>query len=229
MHIALVSATPFEVQPFIDHLQQHWTRKEQNYWSHKSLLLRHLITGPGIPGTIYGLTRMLHNWPVDLVIHAGIAGAFDPRVSLGTTYQVVTERFADLGIEERDGSFTDLFALDLLDRNSPPFTDGRLVNEQAQGFDFLPRAHGLTVNRVSGQADSIARLRKTYTADVESMEGAGVFYVCLQENTPFLAIRSVSNHVEPRQRDKWNIPLALDRLKQTLIHISEQLTQLTDH
>lgn len=229
MRIALVSATPFEVQLFRNHLQQHWTPKDPDAWSNGDVSLRHLISGPGTPGTIYGLTRLLYTWPADLVINAGIAGAFDLSVPLGTTYQVITERFADLGVEERDGSFTDLFALELLNRDAPPFADGRLINEQAQDFDFLPQAHGLTVNRVSGHADSIARLRKTYTADLETMEGAGVFYVCLQENTPFLAIRSVSNHVEPRQRDTWNIPLALERLNQTLIDIMDQLMQVGDH
>lgn len=226
MRIALVSATSFEVQPFIDYLQQSWTGEAQDDWQNGPVHLRQLITGPGIPGTIYGLTRLHYAWPVDLVIHAGIAGAFDVKVPLGTTYQVISERFADLGVEERDGAFTDIFSMGLLDRNSAPFSDGKLINKQAQDFDFLPRAHGLTVNRVSGHRDSIARLRKTYTGDLESMEGAGVFYVCLQEGTPFLAIRSVSNHVEPRQRDQWNLPLAIEQLNQTLIKIIVQLRQV---
>ena len=228
MRIALVSATPFEVQPLIDHLQEHWTQEAPGYWRKDHLHFRQLITGPGIPGTIYGLTRLQYAWQVDLVINAGIAGAFDHTVPLGTTYQVVSERFADLGVEERDGSFTDLFAMDLLDKDSPPFSAGQLINTQARRFDFLPKAHGLTVNRVSGHPTSIAQLREHYQGDLESMEGAGIFYVCLQEGIPFLAIRSVSNHVEPRQRDKWNLPLAIDRLNQTLLEIIMEIKQIGD-
>lgn len=225
MRIALVSATPFEVGPITAYLQQNWTTEQDGYWSSDHLQLRQLITGPGIPGTIYGLTCLLHAWPVDLVINAGIAGAFDHSVSLGTTYQVISERFADLGVEEQDGSFTDLFAMDLLDKDHPPFSNGMLINTQAQDFNFLPKAHGLTVNRVSGHPESIDRLRKSYSGDLESMEGAGVFYVCLQEKTPFLAIRTVSNHVEPRQRDKWNISLAIAELNKTIQDILQQLNR----
>jgi futalosine hydrolase len=48
------------------------------------------------------------------------------------------------------------------------------------------------------------------------MEGAAFFYVCSRENIPFLAIRAVSNKVEPRNREKWNIPLAIKNLSEKL-------------
>jgi futalosine hydrolase len=48
------------------------------------------------------------------------------------------------------------------------------------------------------------------------MEGAAFFYVCSKEKIPFLALRSVSNRVEPRDKEKWNIHLALDNLSEKL-------------
>jgi futalosine hydrolase len=48
------------------------------------------------------------------------------------------------------------------------------------------------------------------------MEGAAFFYVCSKENIPFLALRAVSNRVEPRDKAKWNIPLALKNLSDEL-------------
>jgi futalosine hydrolase len=44
------------------------------------------------------------------------------------------------------------------------------------------------------------------------MEGAAVFYVCLNENIPVLQIRSISNYVEDRDTTKWDIPLAIKQL-----------------
>jgi len=44
------------------------------------------------------------------------------------------------------------------------------------------------------------------------MEGATFFYICAIEKIPFLAIRAISNKVEPRNKKGWNIPLALNNL-----------------
>jgi futalosine hydrolase len=49
------------------------------------------------------------------------------------------------------------------------------------------------------------------------MEGATFFYICSGEKIPFLAIRSISNRVEPRDKNKWNIPVALNNLSEKLI------------
>jgi len=54
---------------------------------------------------------------------------------------------------------------------------------------------------------------------VESMEGAAFFYACLMAEVPFLEIRSISNFVEPRNRDAWDLPLAIGNLNQVLAEI----------
>ncbi len=51
------------------------------------------------------------------------------------------------------------------------------------------------------------------------MEGATFFYICTGEKIPFLALRSISNRVEPRNKKNWNIPLALDNLSEKLKEI----------
>jgi futalosine hydrolase len=57
-------------------------------------------------------------------------------------------------------------------------------------------------------------ISERYHPDIETMEGAAFFYVCSRENIPFLAIRAVSNKVELRNREKWNIPLAINNLSE---------------
>ncbi len=51
-----------------------------------------------------------------------------------------------------------------------------------------------------------------YNPDLETMESASFFYICALEKVPFIAVRSISNMVEERNRDLWNVPLALQSL-----------------
>ncbi len=54
------------------------------------------------------------------------------------------------------------------------------------------------------------------------MEGAAFHYACLQENIPFLQLRSISNYVEVRDKSKWKIQLAIKELNDTLIKYFER-------
>jgi len=100
-------------------------------------------------------------------------------------------------VEEADGSFTDLHKMGLINPDDAPFEKGILKNKNGNGFSFLPQATGITINKVHGHAPSIAAFEKQYQVDVETMEGAAVFLACLQTEVNFLAIRSISNYVEP--------------------------------
>ncbi|MBK8556196.1 MAG: futalosine hydrolase [Lewinellaceae bacterium] len=215
MKIVLLAATPFEIAPVLQWLDQ----------APQPGVLP-LISGVGATATTWALARHLANDKPDLVINAGIAGAIDRQLQLGDVVHVVTERFADLGVEEADGRFTDLFDLGLLEPATPPYINGRLENPSAASAQFLTRVHGITVNRVHGSEQSIAALHKKYPeAAVESMEGAAVFYACLLSEVPFLEIRSISNYVEPRNREAWNLPFAIEQLNQTLIELLKSLHQ----
>lgn len=69
-------------------------------------------------------------------------------------------------------------------------------------------------------------MRLKYNPEIETMEGAAVFFVCLKEGIPFFELRSISNMVEPRDINNWNIPLALKNLNQTLQNIFEDLNRI---
>jgi len=220
MEILLVAATPFEVAPTLSHLEQNFERDDAGVFSKKDLRIHVLITGVGMVATSFQLGHHLTRNRPDLAINVGIAGTFDRQLHLGDVLHVTSERFADLGVEEADGRFTDLFALGLLGPDAPPYQDGALRNLKADQAGFLPSASGLTVNRVHGYAPSIAAVRERYPdVQVESMEGAAFFYACLMAEVPFLEIRSISNFVEPRNRDAWDLPLAIGNLNQVLAEI----------
>ena len=137
---------------------------------------------------------------------------------------MVEDCFGDLGIEQADGSFQDLFEAQLVDENKAPFSKGKLSNTSALESDFLPTVKGISVNTVHGTTHSITDFTKqNSTAQVESMEGAAFFYVCLQEKITCLQIRSISNYVEKRDKSKWKIGLAIENLNSIAIEMIENL------
>ncbi|MFZ4543153.1 MAG: futalosine hydrolase [Saprospiraceae bacterium] len=205
MKILLVAATEFEILPFLD----------KSIWPN----LHILITGVGQMQTAFHTGLALQKETFDLAINAGICGSFRKDWELGKVVHIISESFGDLGIEEADGSFKDMFEMGFLERNNRPFQDAKLTNENAAGFVFLERAHGLTVNKVHGFQPSIDKIRKTYPADIENMEGAGFFYACKLLDVRFLEIRSISNYVEKRNRENWEIGLALENLHKVLAEI----------
>lgn len=225
MRVLLVAATSFEIAPTYEWLQLKCQQIGNHQFKKDFLEVQVLITGVGIPLTAYALTKALQtSKSYDLLINAGIAGALNPNLEIGQVLQVISDEFADLGVEEADGSFTSMHALDLLPANQYPFTRGKLLNPHADA-SFLPSVKAISVNKVHGYPASIEGLKKNYKADIESMEGAAFFYVCLMEQVKFLQIRSISNYVEARNRDNWNIPLALQQLNEVLVGMLQTLSQ----
>ncbi len=205
--------------PLEQYLRKAYVSHGDAQFQYGALNVTLLITGVGLTATAYGLGKVLATNRYDLVVNAGICGALDRSIPLGEVVQVVSESFGDLGAEEADGRFTDAFALGLIAPDQPPFQKGLLYNEAGASFDFLPKAKGVSVNRVHGAEHSIAALMQRSDAQVESMEGAAFFYACLMAEVPFLEVRAVSNYVEPRNKDNWNIPLAIDRLNEVLVEM----------
>ena len=181
-------------------------------------------TGIGMVSTAYKLTLMLRNH-YDLVVNIGIAGSFDPSPTIGEVLVVGSETFGDFGVSTPNG-FATCFEEGLLSPDVFPFTDGILFSDEAREVAdalSLRCVRGLTVNSVSGERTRIEALRKRFSPDIETMEGAAFFQVCLSENVPFVEIRSVSNIVEPRDKSKWNIRMAMENLSAKVNHYIDRL------
>lgn len=87
------------------------------------------------------------------------------------------------------------------------------------------KATAVTVQTVSGLPEKRTQLELGFKPQIESMEGAAFFYVCLLEKVPFVELRSVSNEVGERDRGKWNIPLALSALRESVKELLEALAK----
>ncbi|MEZ4983960.1 MAG: hypothetical protein R2795_02790 [Saprospiraceae bacterium] len=87
---------------------------------------------------------------------------------------------------------------------------------------FLPQVHGISVNKVHGYEPSIALAQRLPLCPNRKYGRSFLYgWLPLQFGTPFTQIRSISNHVEKRQRDKWNLPLAIDNLNKVLLQLWE--------
>ena len=176
-----------------------------------------LITGVGCPVTVYQLHKRLQIIDYDLVIQVGIAGSFQPSIKPGTVVLVKQDCFADLGMES-SGIFQTIFEAGFAPANEFPFSGGWLINQHPM-LEKLPmeKVKAATINKVSDNELQKQQWISKYAAQIESMEGAALHYVCLQEKIPFLQIRSVSNWVGERDRTKWKMKEALENLGTELI------------
>jgi futalosine hydrolase len=183
-----------------------------------------LITGVGVPSTMYHLQKRIQQVDYDCIIQAGIAGSFNSNIELGKVLMVQQDCFADLGMEEKE-IYTPVFNSGFADKDEFPFTNGWLVNlNNTLLKTSLPKVKAITVNKVSDSALQKQQFISTFNATIESMEGAALHYVCLQEKIPFLQIRSISNHVGERDKAKWKIKEAVQNLNHELATLINQLT-----
>ncbi|WP_164109831.1 MULTISPECIES: futalosine hydrolase [Sphingobacterium] len=191
----VVAATEGEIAPSLDLLSQ--------------LQIPYLITGVGMTATAYQLGKRITQSRPDYILNIGIAGSFSKDIALGSVVNIVEDHFSELGAEDAEQflSLEDLGFGNSMFRSSPP----------PNITISLPQETAITVNMVHGHTPSIHVLKKRFPgATIESMEGAAVLFVATEEGLPCLQIRAISNYVEKRNRDNWEIPLAIQNINKWL-------------
>lgn len=196
MKILVVAATMEEISPSMPFLSQND--------------IEYLITGVGMVATSYRLTKRLQQGRVDLLLQVGIGGILDASAELGEVYRISTDEIFELGADD-NGTFIPIEELGF---------GKRIYSEKAPAnllFPTVQTARGITVNNVHGREERISALRKQYPSPlIESMEGAAVFFVAEQEQIDCLQFRAASNYIEPRNREAWEIGLAVENLNRFL-------------
>lgn len=217
MNVLIAAATVAEIDIFKQYLEGRNFRINQHQFDI-------LITGIGGIATTYSLTKSIQNKKPEYIVQAGIAGSFHPNLEIGTTVSVREEIIGDLGAEENN-EFRDLFDLGLMGENNAPYNGKVLKNPFIRDNDAfgLPLVRSVSNNEISTRKERIELLRRKFNAQIESMEGAAFHYVCISENIPFLQIRSISNYVGERNKDKWKMPMALENLNNALVGVLHQL------
>ena len=222
MHILIVSATPFEVAPTVEWLEDVGPLSDE-------LSIEFLVAGIGQVATAYALGRRLADVsrPVDLLIQVGIAGSFDHQLPLGSVVYVNSDRMADLGAEAATGKFLDLKEIGLTYPAPCNASNGalRIPTLPYRALHDLPWVAGLTVNQASGSDASIEALRLRFpTITVETMEGAAAAFAAVSSETDFVHLRGISNYVTARDRESWRIGEAVEAVNEVVQDLLKKLT-----
>ncbi|MDB5153729.1 MAG: mqnB [Mucilaginibacter sp.] len=214
MRILVVAATPFEVESL--RLEVRVKNQESRV---KNQDLEFLITGVGMVATAFALGRHLASHQYDLAINLGIAGSFDRNIALGEVVEIAQDNLSELGAEDADT----FLSIESMGFGESVFKPSASLSKHT---DFnLKQATAITVNTVHGHEPSIIKLTDRLQPQLESMEGAAFFYSCKQADIPCLQIRAVSNYVEKRNRNAWQIGLAIKNLNSFAVEFLNQIDQ----
>jgi futalosine hydrolase len=223
VRILCVAATKFELEPLIRRFRSlELFHNQGKIFTIDDFEIHFLVTGIGPVFTTYNLTKALIKNEFDFVLNLGIGGSYVVSAEPGVVLCVREEIFADIGVEA-NGYVKTLFESGLMDENEFPFREGKLVNPLDT---FIPpimkeltKVKGLTVNRASGKRETADFLYNKFKAEVETMEGAAVFYTCLKEKVRFSEIRAISNFVGDRNKANWEIDKAVNNLTDIVFEI----------
>lgn len=216
LKVLICAATPLELRG--------WMFDEQDVARPCSVLdvgLSHvdislMAMGVGVASTVMRLTQ--HAARFDLVLNVGLAGAYGQKLAVGQVVRVAHDVFADYGIDQR-GTFVPLHRSGIA-AHAPQPMDCACV----EGM-HLPVVRAITLGTCSGSKALIERNISLWNPDIETMEGAAVPFVCQQLGVQFVCLRAISNRVEPRNVEAWNIDLALSNLYRETVSLLADLRQ----
>ena len=204
------------------------------------------VAGVGAAEIAAATIRAVKARKPQLVVLAGIAGAYDRSLQRGEVVEVVSERIA--GIPERYAREYETSGPDLglplaagvtVNRSGDSLRETGRKQEQEQEFRETPA--GQTLQPTGERADSPEQPSDMQSAigdtdgqgslpgidgtdgqsalpEIENMEGAPFFAVCEALGVACCQIRAVSNYVgEPF--DRWAVGLAVENLTATLTQI----------
>lgn len=225
MNILVISSTLTEIVPLIGAFKcikkndPYFYSSKNNFWE-----LNVLITGVGIASTAFHLGKVLTKTKYDYAFNFGIAGSFSKTLTKGTVVNVVTDIIAEMGAENGNAflKFDEL----QMSRQTIEKTAYYIKNKyriSVSEISELPVAKGITVNTVHGNKNSILKIKKLFSPDIETMEGAAFLYACNHENIRCAQIRAISNYVEERNTENWNTVLAIKNLNEVAVKIINSL------
>ncbi len=225
MKILIVSATFVEIKAICDKYQNF--QKKDDCLS--SLQINGndtdiLVTGIGIGSTAYQMGKIIGRNKYDFAFNFGIAGAFDKKLKIGDVVNAEEDIISELGAEN-SSSF---LKFDELNIGSSSF--GKTIWHVKNKFEIynpviqkLPAVKSITVNTVHGNNESIKKIVELFNPDIETMEGAVFLHICNAEKIKCAQIRSISNYVEERNTEYWNINLAIEKLNEAAFQILNSL------
>ena len=185
--------------------------------------VRILVTGPGSVNTVQAMTACIENSKPIMIIQTGCAGAFQESGLQTGDIGIATEEIdIHLGIES-EKPYTPLAELPFAVlrkggtalKSRYPCSNSlsglackAIVNALAKEKINVKKGPFVTVSTITATEKRAKSLYSQFSACMEAMEGAGAAHLSIHYNIPFLEIRSASNMVGKREKEKWDLDLA---------------------
>ncbi len=217
--LLIVAATTYELASVLKWLEESGQKQGFNRYLIGNSEIQILITGVGMVSTMFALCRYPKMNEIDQLIQLGVAGSYDKTIPLGSSVEVIEDRNADLGVETKNGSFESVFDLELKNKDQFPLSDGWVRSEHSFKSPFQ-KVKGISVNKVTGTNHSADKMKERHPGTItESMEGFAFLYYCRMLHIEGIQIRCISNYVEDRDRDKWELERAIEGIKTAFISL----------
>lgn len=227
--IGLISATSVEGGA----IRRRLKKKENNFYTGKigTHKIVHAASGIGKANASHTTTLLIEGFSPSLIINFGIGGAY-PSSGLGTGDIAVAEReiYGDEGLWLKDGFHTiDSIDIPLLKKGRKQYfnefmLDRKLIKkvmDSNRPVTNVKYGRFVTVSTCTGTSKRAKELEKRFNAICENMEGAAVAHICAIYGIPMLEIRGISNIVEDRDKDKWDIKTAAENCRRVLLQFLE--------
>jgi futalosine hydrolase len=199
-----------------------------------------LESGLGAVNTAHALTCALQADRPALVLQAGVGGAYATAgLAVGDLAVATEENYGDLGVRTPEGwqsaAITGIPVLQVGERqyfNRFPLEEGLVASARkalegsswSDGESALAAGPFVTVQECSGTAQLGSERAALFAGAVcENMEGAAAAHICRLYGIPFLEVRAISNLVEDRRRETWDLPLAAARAQRAAVHLVAEL------
>jgi futalosine hydrolase len=167
-----------------------------------------LVAGIGPVDASARVARALSAQKYDMVVNAGIAGAFEGVAHVGDGVVVGEELFE---VQQENGAPLALPSGNIVADRVP--SDSQLIEAiTALGF---PLVRGITVSQVTATEATAARLRAR-GAEIETMEGFAVLRAAQLAGVPAIEVRGISNIVGERAKSEWNFDAGIMGLRRIL-------------
>ncbi|MFZ6768119.1 hypothetical protein ACO0LM_13745 [Undibacterium sp. Di26W] len=176
-----------------------------------------IISGVGLSATAHATTKLICQQKPDMLIMAGIAGAYPHSgLKIGDVCLVAAEVEGDLGFFTPAG-FVHLAHLPI---------DMEFERRHTLACPHLPVNSLFPLARSMSLNAAMAPFVNTSEVDLENMEGAAFFHTCLQENQAFLELRAISNFVNIHS-DEWDMQGSVKAMTAGLHRLIDSLLQST--
>jgi futalosine hydrolase len=195
-------------------------------------------TGLGTVNTAHAITCVLQAQRPGLLLQVGVGGAYaGAKMELGDLALASAENYGDLGVRTAAGwRPATVIGIPILEHDGVEYYNRfpadhclarqaeLILERELKGDDLRIRVGPfVTVQECSGVAELGAEREAAFEAICENMEGAAAAHMACLYGVPFLELRGISNQVQDRRRDLWDLPLAAARAQAGALALIRQI------